>query len=92
MGVREDFSKSFKEAMKNSGTTHLVAISGYNITLLAIAIGYICGYFFSRRITFFAATFAILIFVIMVGGEASVGRAAVLGVVPLISPNMGRLH
>jgi len=82
-GDTSGFSKEFKAAMSQSGTSHLVALSGYNITILVFAIMAICGRFFSRRSARWIAGVCICGFVIMTGGQASVVRAAIMGCVLL---------
>ena len=52
LGERAEFSKEFKEAMSKSGTTHLVALSGYNITILVLAVAYVLN--FLRRGVWFS--------------------------------------
>lgn len=91
-GTRSDFSKEFKNQMALSGTTHLVALSGYNISILVIAAGFIFGYFFSRRTSFYLTIIAILLFVIMVGAEASIVRAAIMGFLVLIARESSRIY
>lgn len=92
LGERAGFSKEFKEAMKNSGTTHLVALSGYNISILVMATMAALGYFLKRRYSFIATVLIIIIFVLMTGGEASVVRAAVMGSILLLAGEAGRIY
>jgi len=91
-GVRADFTKDFKNQMALSGTTHLVALSGYNIVILVWAIAAVFRYFLSRRLTFYFTTFTIFLFVLMVGAEASVVRAAIMGFLLLLAGQVGRLY
>jgi competence protein ComEC len=92
LGERAEFSKEFKKAMSDSGTTHLVALSGYNITILAMAIANSLGCLFSRRPTFYLTLLAIVGFVLMTGAEASVVRAAIMGGILLLAKQIGRLY
>lgn len=91
-GYRGDFTKEFKEQMAQSGTTHLVAISGYNIGVLVLAMASLFGRFLSSRRTFYFTGVAILFFVLMVGGEASVVRAAIMGFLALLAKESSRLY
>ncbi len=91
-GWRGNFTQEFKQQMSFSGTTHLVALSGYNITILVLAVAAVFGYFFSRRITFYATGVIIFLFVLMVGAEASVLRAAIMGFLALLAKELGRLY
>jgi len=89
-GERSDFSKEFKDQMARSGTTHIVALSGYNIAILVLAISTALGSFLSRRKTFIITTIVIILFVIMVGGGASIIRAAIMGFLLLLAKELGR--
>lgn len=91
-GSRSDFSENLRGAMSRSGTTHLVALSGYNITILILAVAYVFNSFLSRRKTFYITIFFILFFVLMVGGEPSVVRAAIMGFLALLAREIGRLQ
>ncbi|MEK9154961.1 MAG: ComEC/Rec2 family competence protein [Patescibacteria group bacterium] len=92
LGERAEFSPEFKENMAKSGTTHLVALSGYNITIVTIAIGAFFGYFLNKKITFWLTIITIIAFVIMTGAEASVVRAAIMGAIILLAKQIGRVH
>jgi competence protein ComEC len=91
-GSRADFNQEFKNQMKLSGTTHLVALSGYNIGILVFAVAYIFGQFLSRRKTFYLTLAVIFLFVLMVGAEASVVRAAIMGFLALLAKETGRIY
>lgn len=88
-GSRASFTPELKNAMALSGTTHLVAVSGYNITVVIIAAGALFGGFLGRRATFFAAVALLVLFMFMVGAQASAVRAAVMGFIGLVAREMG---
>jgi competence protein ComEC len=92
LGEREEFSKEFKEKMSLSGTTHLVALSGYNISVVAIAAATLFGAWFSRRISFYLSVGVIVLFVLMTGGEASIVRAAIMGIISLVAKETERMY
>ncbi len=89
-GSKVDFGAELKAAMAGSGTTHLVAVSGYNITIVIFAVGSTLGRFLSKRATFYAATVFLVLFMIMVGNAASGVRAALMGFLALIARQAGR--
>ena len=91
-GDTEEFSESFREAMQNSGTTHLTALSGYNIAVVASAALSFFLLFIRRRLAVGAAALAILLFVLMTGAEPSVVRAALMGGLVLLAGESGRLY
>jgi len=92
LGDTTSFSEEFSLAMKQSGTTHLVALSGYNITIVLWAVLSICAFFVSRRTSVIVAFGVMVGFVLMTGAEASVVRAAIMGSIVLLAGEMGRPH
>ncbi|MCS6956781.1 MAG: ComEC/Rec2 family competence protein, partial [Patescibacteria group bacterium] len=92
LGDRSGFSKEFKEAMNNSGTTHIVALSGYNVGILILGINLFLGYFLGRKKVFFFIIFFILAFVFMTGAQASVIRASILAIFALLASYVGRIY
>jgi len=91
-GERAEFSDSFVTSLKNSGTTHLVALSGYNISIITVGLGSVFAYFTKRRTAFWLSVLFVIAFVIMTGAEESVVRAAVMGIVFLVSRQNSRLY
>ena len=87
-----DFPADFKQAMKNSGTTHITALSGYNITILISALFFILSFVFSRKATFWISIVAIILFVVMTGAQSSVIRAALMGSLVIIAQRLSRIY
>src|SRR3989344_5672395 len=92
LGEQAEFSKELKGAMKASGTTHLVALSGYNISIIAITISFLFGKLFGKRWSFVLSIFIITLFVLMTGAEASAVRAAIMGILLLVANQAGRMY
>jgi len=94
LGERGEFSKEFKEAMAKSGTTHLVALSGYNISIIIWAVFslFLTTFGLGRKSAFWFSILIIILFVLMTGAEASVVRAAIMGVIALLSKEIGRAY
>ncbi len=92
LGERESFSKELENKMSLSGTTHLVALSGYNISVIALAVGLILGAFLSRALSFYLSVAVIILFVLMTGAEASVVRAAIMGIIALLASRVERIY
>lgn len=91
LGSTAEFSKDFEEKLRLSGTSHLVALSGYNISIIAKTIALILGsWWLTKRFSFPITVFSILGFVVMTGAEASVVRAAIMGFVLLLADQLQR--
>lgn len=92
LGARSDFSPGLKAEMRASGTTHLVALSGYNIGILVFAISRMLRSFLRRQLTFLCTALTLALFIVMVGFEASVVRAGIMGFMGLVAPELGRRY
>ncbi|MEK7506143.1 MAG: ComEC/Rec2 family competence protein [Patescibacteria group bacterium] len=91
LGERSDFSPEFKVAMQISGTTHLVALSGYNVSIVIVAAMALLASFLKRRTAFIVAFIFLVAFVLMTGAEASVVRAAIMGALVVVATESGRI-
>lgn len=92
LGNTDGFTKEFKEDMRRSGTTHIVALSGYNVTVIAASLLALLGAFMKRRRALLVALFSILGFVLMTGASASVVRAAIMASLLVYLTIAGRLR
>jgi competence protein ComEC len=93
LGERESFSKEFRENLSRTGTTHIVALSGYNITLVSRF--FIWGLLLLTipyRVSFWIAALAIILFVLLTGASPSVVRAGIMGVLILVAEREGRMY
>ncbi len=93
LGETAEFSDEFKEKLRATGTSHLVALSGYNIAIIASTVSSLLGlWWFTKRFTFAGSTLLIFAFVLMTGGEASVVRAAIMGFLVLLADKLRRVY
>jgi len=90
LGETAEFSGEFKEAMSLTGTSHLVALSGYNVTIIAKSIIVLLGMWLSRRSTFIASSIAISAFVMMTGADVTVIRASIMAFLVLLASQSER--
>lgn len=89
IGARRSIPESVMSDFNITGLTHIIAISGYNITIIIV---FIMGMlrFLPRKIAFYIAIVGIIVFTIFVGASAAVVRAAIMGILGLIALNYGR--
>lgn len=90
LGSKQNMTQKMLDEFSATGTSHLIALSGFNITIIV--------YFFlsilkswPRKLTFFIIIAGILSFVIMTGASASIVRAALMGTILLIAERFGRI-
>ena len=89
LGEKSFISPEFNRALQNSGTSHIIALSGYNITIiLSLFILFQRG--FSRRLNLILPLLFIIFFVVMTGASASIVRAGIMGFMPIIARYLGR--
>lgn len=80
------------ELFSRTGVTHIVAISGYNITIIAtLLITFCINLYIPRKRAFWFVTAGIVVFLIFAGLSASVVRAGIMGILVLVAKQMGRL-
>ncbi|MBI5153046.1 MAG: ComEC/Rec2 family competence protein [Parcubacteria group bacterium] len=86
-------STTLADEMRKTGTTHLVALSGFNISIISLYLfGFLLFLRLHRKLALGVASILVILFVIMVGGEASLVRAAVMGELMLIAQFIGRRY
>lgn len=89
LGIQElpdDLSESFRR----TGTSHIVAASGYNVGLvLAMLMGGL-AMFLKRQKAFWFLLVGVLLYVLLAGAEAAVLRAGIMGATVLLARQTGR--
>ncbi len=89
-GTRINFTEKFEEALRRTGTTHIIAISGFNISIiLAIFFAFVrrsAGYWPAIICGFLA----VAIFTILTGANASIVRASIMGSLGIVAILFGR--
>jgi competence protein ComEC len=90
LGVDTGLTKELQQAFKNTGTAHIIAISGFNISIIAgLFVTFFSRFLGPRRGTV-VAVLGIIFYTILVGGEAAVVRAAIMGSLALVAKQVGR--
>lgn len=89
-GTKATLSQSFKESLLSTGTIHIIALSGMNISLLVTFVQLLLLRFFKRSVANMGAIVVIIGFIYIVGLSASVVRAAIMGCIALLAANFGR--
>lgn len=93
LGERRSFPPELTEKLQITGTSHIVALSGYNITIVADAFMRALSFLFIPfSWAFGLAMLGIIFFTMLTGAQASVVRAAIMGILVLIARREGRLY
>lgn len=89
IGQRSTIPKETNDQLSSTGLTHLVAVSGYNLTIIIMAARRLLGKGSKYQSTFFAVLL-IITFVLVTGLSASIVRAALVSILSLIAWYYGR--
>ncbi len=90
LGIETGIPEPVQEDFKNTGTSHVIAISGFNITIVAGLFASLFGRLLGPRKGALAAVLGISIYTVLVGAEAAVVRAAIMGGLSLFARQVGR--
>lgn len=90
IGNTDGMPDQLNQAFQATGTTHIVALSGFNVTIImAIVVSWLIR-LVGRRWAWIPALVLLIAFVVMSGASASVVRAAVMAVVVQAGLFLGR--
>lgn len=91
-GARSSIPEELKIAFNRTGTTHIIAISGYNITIIAASLlALLKGLWIPRKKAFWLTVAGLIFFILLTGASASVVRAGLMGLIVLLARQLGRL-
>lgn len=92
LGDASGLSLETKDDFSGSGLTHLVAVSGMNISILAALLAcFFLGIGLSRKKAFYISAFFLALYVLLVGAPASAIRAGIMGILVLWASSIGRV-
>lgn len=90
-GNRSDIPDDVNDAFTTAGLTHVLAISGFNITVILSVISG-CLFWLPLKWRFVPTIIAVIAFTFLTGASASVVRAAVMGILGLVALQTGRVQ
>lgn len=93
VGDRDGLPRDVADAFRRTGTAHVLAVSGYNVSRLvgAFVLLFALGGIVRRRASVGVAA-AVIAFAAFAGAEASVVRAAVMGCTGVLATALGRRY
>lgn len=90
LGVDTGLTDRLQQAFKNTGTAHIIAISGFNISIIAGLFVTFFSKFLGPRRGSILAIVGIIFYTLLVGADAAVVRAAIMGSLALFAKQVGR--
>lgn len=89
LGAKRSLGEDLLQKFRETGVAHIVVLSGYNIAVVAGVVARTASFLpFVARIS--VSVIAVILFAIMVGGEATVVRATIMVLVVILSRVTGR--
>ena len=93
LGEKSSLPPSLIEDFKITGTSHIVALSGYNITIVGrFFITLLAFAAIPYYLSFWIASLGIILFVLLTGVSASAVRAGIMGILILLAAREGRAY
>lgn len=91
IGERSGLPSGLSKNFQTVGLSHIIAISGFNITIIVMILSNLAQHFFiSRQRAFWIILCFLFVFVVLTGISASVTRAAIMGGLVLFAGYIGR--
>jgi competence protein ComEC len=91
-GQEEEIPFEWKEKLNQTGTRHIAAVSGMNITIISsLILSFLLFLGLWRHHAFYLSIFLISFYVLMIGVPSSAIRAAIMGILYLTAQYFGRI-
>ncbi len=90
LGVEGGIPADVSEAFAATGTTHIIAISGFNIAIISGIFYQLFRRLLGPRRAVWPSIAGVILYTLLVGAQASVVRAAIMGILYLIGRHLGR--
>ncbi|MDO8559072.1 MAG: ComEC/Rec2 family competence protein [bacterium] len=90
-GEESNIAKEWKDKLNLTGTRHIAAVSGMNITIISSLIfSFILSFGLRKKIAFYLAIGLLFLYILMIGAPASAVRAFIMAAIFLMAENLGR--
>lgn len=90
LGIDAGIPEALNEQFTRTGTSHVLVISGSNVALLAGMMTAFWGRVLGKRRAWLPALAAIALYAVLVGGDAAVVRAAIMGGLVVVASGLRR--
>ncbi len=89
-GASDSFDQEFRDDLQRTGTSHVVAVSGYNLTIVALFLRRL-GQRYRRWLGFLLAAGSMVMYVALAGATPSILRGAIVAGFSLVAVASGRV-
>jgi competence protein ComEC len=92
LGARGGFDTTMRDEFITTGTIHIIALSGYNVTIVAEGVMRVLGLVLLGAASTVIGIIVVLLFVIMAGASSTAVRAGIMAVILLFARMTGRTY
>jgi len=92
LGVRGGFDTDTKQEFIETGTVHIIALSGYNVSIVAEGVMKTFSLIFSEIVSIVFGIIIILLFIIMTGASSTAIRAGIMATIMLLGKMTNRKY
>jgi len=92
LGVKGGFDEDMKGEFISTGTIHIIALSGYNVSIVAEGVMKTFSLILSQTISIIFGMIVIILFIIMTGASATSIRAGIMAIIMLLGRMTGRKY
>ncbi len=92
LGGSQRLPAEVQEEFRITGTSHVMAVSGYNVSIIIVSVFGFLVFIIKRQHAFWIILFGIVVFTVVTGLQASIIRAAIMGSLFLVAQKYGRLY
>lgn len=89
-GAKQSLGQNLLDDFRKVGLIHIVVLSGYNITIIAVSVFYLTSFLNKRNLGFILSAIFIVLFAVMVGLGATVIRACIMALIAILAKFLGR--
>ena len=90
LGTKTDIDPALRDALVTTGTVHMIALSGYNVSVVADGIAQALKTFLPQIFASLIGGIGIILFVIMTGASSTAIRAGLMALLLLFARVVGR--
>lgn len=90
LGIRSGIPDNLLDAYQATGTSHIIVISGANVAIVVALVHQTLGRLVGKRRAFWFTVAGIAVYVLLVGADAVVVRAALMGILYITARHLGR--
>jgi competence protein ComEC len=92
LGARGGFDNTMRDEFITTGTIHMIALSGYNVTIVAENVMKVFGMVFSETIAIVFGIGVVFLFIVMAGASSTAVRAGIMATIALLGRMTGRKY